>query len=152
MTASLVMNPNPTVLRPTDTIGTAADYIMERRYRRVPVVADDGRYLGVFGVHCLLRLVLPKAVVMEGGLEKAPFIHESLSDLHRRFREVEHEPVSLCMSAENVVVAPDTPLIETLRILYQHRNSIPVVDPKNERLVGIISYWDVGAAILAAEV
>ncbi|MCO6411756.1 MAG: CBS domain-containing protein [Thiogranum sp.] len=152
MTASSVMDPNPTVLRPTDTIGTAAEYIMEHRCRRLPVVAADGRYQGVFGVDCLLRMVLPKAIVMEHGLEKAPFIRETLSDLHRRFLEVEKQPVSLCMGEEAETVAPDTPLIETLRILYHHRGSLPVVDPESGRLMGMISYWDVGAAILAAQV
>lgn len=152
MTASSVMNPNPTVLRPTDTIGTAAEYIMEHRYRRLPVVGADGRYLGAVGVNCLLRLVLPKAIVMERGLETAPFVRETLSDLQRRFREYEHQPVSLCMGEEAEIVAPDTPLVETLRILYYHRGSLPVVDPESGRLMGMISYWDVGAAILSAEV
>ena len=152
MTASSVMISNPTVLRPTDTIGTAAEYIMEHRYRRLPVVAADGRYLGVFGVECLLRMVLPKALVMERGLENAPFIRGTLSDLHRRFMEFEGQPVSLCMREETLTVAPDTPLIETLRILYEHRSSLPVVDSDTGRLVGMISYWDAGAAILAAEV
>jgi CBS domain-containing protein len=152
MTATSVMDPNPTVLRPTDTIGTAAEYIMEHRYRRLPVVTADGCYMGVFGVNCLLRLLLPKAVVMERGLEKAPFIRETLSDLHRRFLEVKDQPVTLCMGEDAQVVAPDTPLIETLRILYQHRGSLPVVDPDSSRLLGVISYWDVGAAVFSAEV
>lgn len=152
MTAVSVMNPNPTVLRDTDTIGTAAEYIMEHRCRRLPVVDAQGRYLGACGVHCLLKLVLPRAVVMENGLRQAPFIKETLSDLHRRFLSVADEPVTLCMGDDAEIVAPDTPMIETLRILYQHGGSLPVVDPESGRLMGMISYWDVGAAILAAEV
>ena len=152
MTAVSVMNPNPTVLRDTDTIGTGAEYIMEHRCRRLPVVDAQGRYLGAFGVHCLLRLVLPRAIVMEQGLRKAPFVKETLSDLHRRFLSVADEPVTLCMGDDAEIVAPDTPMIETLRILYRHGGSLPVVDPENGRLMGMISYWDVGAAILAAEV
>ncbi len=152
MTALSVMNPNPTVLRDTDTIGTAADYIMEHRCRRLPVVDAKGRYLGAFGVRCLLGMVLPRAVVMDKGLRHAPFVNSSLSDLHRRFVKFRDEPVTLCMGDDAQVVAPNTSLVETLRILYRYGGSLPVVDPENGRLMGMITYWDVGAAILAAEV
>ena len=145
------MDPNPTVLRPADTIRTATRFIMEHRYRSLPVVDDDGRFLGVFGVNCLLRLVLPPAVVMEYGLDSAPFVNETLSDLHRRLRNVEDQPITRCMKEEVSVVRPDTPLVETLLILYKARASLPVVDPASHRLLGVISYWDAGAHILAAE-
>ena len=152
MTARSVMNPNPAVLRCTDKISLAADHIMAQRCRRLPVIDEEGRYVGVFSINCLLRLVLPKAVVMEHGLETASFMKTTLSDLHRRFNEVKDEPVTLCMGDDARTVAPDTPLVETLRILYGHMGSLPVVDPDDGRLLGVVSYWDVGAAILAAEV
>jgi CBS-domain-containing membrane protein len=53
---------------------------------------------------------------------------------------------------EATIVHPDTPLIQTLFTLYKCRTNLPVVDPDSGRLEGLISYWDVGAAILAAEV
>jgi CBS domain-containing protein len=54
------------------------------------------------------------------------------------------------MSTDVVTVRPDLPLVETLLILYRTKTSIPVVDPKDRRLVGMISYFDVGEKILAA--
>ncbi len=150
MTAESVMDPNPTVLKPTDTIKTATGYIMDNRYRALPVVDEDGRYLGIFGVNCLLRLVLPKAVMMEPGLENVGFIHESLHDLHERLRDVENEPISVCMHSDITTVTPNTPLVETLLLLYRTRISIPVVAPGTGRLVGMISYFDVGEKILEA--
>ena len=50
------------------------------------------------------------------------------------------------------MIDPDTPLLETLLVLYQTRRSVPVVDPKDGCLLGVVSYWDVGKAILAQEV
>lgn len=152
MTARMVMNSNPVVLHDTDKISRAARDIMEQRCRRLPVVDKNGKYIGVFGINCLLRLVLPKAVLMEDGLQSARFIKGSLSDLHRRYNEFKDEPVSLCMTEEARTVAPDTPLIETLRLLYNHMGSMPVVDPEDGRLLGTVTYWDVGRAILEAEV
>ncbi len=152
MTARLVMDPEPPVLRPTDLIGTAADVIMSGRYRRLPVVGADGRYMGMFGVSCLLGMVLPKALLMEEGENLAHIPRQTLSDLHRRFKQYEDRPITVCTLEEAVIVHPDTPLIQTLFALYKCRANLPVVDRDSGRLEGLISYWDVGAAILAAEV
>jgi CBS-domain-containing membrane protein len=150
MTARLIMDPQPTFLKPSDKIKTAVDYIMTNRYRSLPVVDDEHRYLGIFGVNCLLRLVLPKAAMMERGLDNVGFIQDSLHDLHERLREVEDQPISLCMQDDVATVTPDTPLVETLLLLYQHRISIPVVEAGSHKLLGMISYFDVGERILAA--
>ena len=152
MTASLIMDPNPTVLHPSDRISTAIQYIMDNRYRHLPVVDDENRFLGAFGVNCLLSLVLPKAALMEKGLESASFVRETLSDLHRHLRAVQDQPVSLCLHEVATVVHPDTPLVETLLILYRTRHSLPVVEADSGRLVGAISYWDALHPILDAEI
>jgi len=150
MPASQIMDPHPVTVRPTDHIKTAAGFIMKHRYRNLPVVDDEGRYLGVFGVNCLLKLVLPKAAIMEDGLENVSFIHETLPDLHKRLREVENAPIEVCMSTDIDTVTPDTPLVETLLLLYRTRTSVPVVDSESGKLVGMISYWDAGEKILSA--
>jgi CBS-domain-containing membrane protein len=87
---------------------------------------------------------------MEKGLDTVSFIHETLPDLHQRLREVENETVAVCMNTEVQTVAPDTPLVETLLILYRTKTSVPVVQPGTCKLLGMISYWDVGEAILSA--
>ena len=149
-TAASVMGQHPTVLKPTDTIRDAAACIMDNRYRNLPIVDDTGRFLGLFNINCLLRLVLPRAALMEEGLENVKFIQDSLKDLHERFRKVEGEPVSICLQTETTMVSPDMPLVETLLILYRTKSSIPVVEPGTGRLLGMISYWDAGNSILSA--
>ena len=150
-TARDVMDPNPTVLATTDTIGKGIGYIMEKRFRNVPIVDGEGRYLGIFGVNCLLRLALPQAAVMEQGLTDISFVSDSLKDLRRRLQAYVDQPVTICLSDEATVIAPDTPLLETLLVLYHSRRSVPVVNPPDKRLLGVVSYWDVGKAILAQE-
>ena len=150
MNATAIMDPNPTVLKPNDIIKTAIRYIMENRYRNLPVVDDEGRYLGSFGVHCLLKNVLPKAVTMKQGLDNVSFVQQTLKDLHNRLVDMEDKPISMCMNTDAETVAPDTPLVESLLVLYHARNSIPVVDPDSRKLLGVISYWDAGEKILSA--
>jgi len=150
-TARDVMDPHPTVLGAGETLAKGIEYIMDKRFRNIPIVDEHGRYLGVFGVNCLLRLVLPQAVLMEDGLTNIAFVSDTLQDLRRRLQEVIHQPVTICLSDEATVLAPDTPLLETLLVLYQTRRSVPVVDPASRALLGVVSYWDVGRAILAQE-
>ena len=149
MKASDVMDPNPSVVKPTDVIETAVEMIMSHRYRSVPVVDDNGCYVGMFGVNCLLKQVIPSAVFLHG-LENVSFIHESLEDLYHRYDAVKKEPLSICMAQEIKSVGPDTPLTDTMLQLYETRLSIPVVDPASGKLLGMISYFDVGHKILEA--
>ena len=150
MNASEAMDPNPTTLKPTDTIECASEYIMKNRYRNLPVVDEDFCYVGMFGVNCLLKQVIPKAVFLKQGLENVSFIHESFEDLFHRFSAVKDQPISICMSKEIEPVTPDTPLTETMMRLYKTRASIPVVDKDTCKLLGMISYWEIGEKILAA--
>jgi CBS-domain-containing membrane protein len=152
MTARLVMDPYPSVLHKDETIAKGVELLMEHRYRNIPVVDDRGCYQGIFGVNCLLRLVLPKAVLLERGLTTVPFVSDSLRDLRIRLKEVEDKPVTFCITHNVPVVAPDTPLVETLLTLYRTHTSLPVVDPDSGCLLGVISYWDVGAKILEQEI
>ena len=150
MNASEVMDPKPTTLSPDDTIQCAADYIMEKRYRNLPVVDENNCYIGMFGVNCLLKQVIPKAVFLPKGLRNVSFMHESLEDLYKRFAEVKDQPISVCMNTEIEPVHPDTPLTDTMLQMYNTKSSIPVVAKGTCELLGMISYWDIGEKILAA--
>lgn len=148
MKASEVMDPNPTTLKPTDTVERAAKYIMQNRYRNLPVVDDDFCYMGMFGVNCLLKHVIPKAVFIDKGLDNVSFIHETLEELYHRFSNVKDLPISICINTELKSVSPDTPLTDTLLQLYQTKSSIPVVEKDTCKLLGMISYWDIGNKIM----
>ena len=148
--ASQAMDPNPTVLKATDTIECASEFIMTKRYRSLPVVDDNFCYQGMFGVHSLLKMVIPEAVFLPQGLRDVSFIHESFEDLFQRFALVKDEVVSLYMNNEINPIEPNMPLTETLLQLYKTHASIPVVEPDSCKLLGMISYWDVGKKILAA--
>lgn len=149
-TAADVMDPHPTVVKPDDLISNGIAHIMKHRYRHLPVVDDDGHYLGIFGVNCLLRLVLPKAAVMEDGLTNVSFIYETLGDMHERLKGCKHLPIETCMRTDVPTVYPDTPLIQTLIHLHESKCSIPVVDEETGKLLGVISYFDVGQHVLDA--
>ena len=144
MIARTLMNPQPLTLRPTDTVATGADYILKHRLRHVPVVDEQGRYVGTFSIYSLLRLALPKAVIMDEGLVDVSFVHETTENLAQRLGERSHEPVANWLSKDDPVMYPDTPTMEVMLLMLRGRTtSVPVVDKQSHRLEGIISFWDV---------
>ena len=151
MTAQELMNPHPVVLHDTDTIGVAADRIMGHRFRSLPVVDKDGSFLGIIGVGCMLRLVLPKAATAQRGLSGLPYAANSLEDLRERLNHVIDQPVTICLDPDVPVVFPNTPMLETLLTLYRTKTALGVVDETSRRLLGVISYFDVGERIMAVE-
>lgn len=148
--ASHAMDPKPTVLKATDTIECASEFIMTNRYRSLAVVDDNFCYMGMFGVNSLLKMVIPEAVFLPQGLRDLSFIHESFEDVYQRFALVKDKTVTLCMNNDIQPIEPNTPLTETLLQLYKTHASIPVVEPDSCKLLGMISYWDIGKKILAA--
>lgn len=143
MKAKLIMNPHPMTLRPTDTVATAADRILKHHLRHLPVVDEQGRYLGTFSVYSLLKLTLPKAVLDKHGLDNVSFVTESVEDLARRLGGRRDEPVKNWLNIHEVA-RPDTHAMEVMLLMLHGRTtSVPVVNKTNNRLEGIISFWDV---------
>ena len=143
MKANIIMNPHPMTLGPSDTVATAADRILKHHLRHLPVVDEQGRYLGTFSVYSLLKLTLPKAVLDKHGLDNVSFVTESVEDLAQRLGRRRDEPVKNWLNIHEVA-RPDTHAMEVMLLMLHGRTtSVPVVNKTNNRLEGIISFWDV---------
>ena len=141
MTAQTLMNPNPVVLKPTDSVTTAASLILQNHLRHLPVVDEQGRYLGTFGIYSVLQLTLPSAVLKQG-LENVAFVMETAHDLAERLGKHDNEPVRNWLT-QDPVAYPDTPSMKVLQLILHGHTSVPVVDKQTHRLEGIISSWNV---------
>ena len=148
MTARQVMNDRPITLQETDRLRDAAEIILTHHFRNVPVVDSKGCYLGVISSNRLLASILPKAATMDAGMADLSFVKDTVEELRERWREAEDLPVTTFIDASLRTVPPEASLTETLLALYQNRTSLPVVEEETGRLVGIVSHWGVGMAVL----
>lgn len=148
-TATDVMKADVISVLPTDSIDRAVRLMSAHHYRNLPVVDANTRYLGTVSIHSILGRILPKAALMARGLEEIRFMHETIDDLRGRLDKVRHEPVRLALCQDAEVVAPSTPLLQTLLLLYRSRHSVAVVEPDSGKLMGIISYFDIEAKLMA---
>lgn len=149
MTCASIMHPNPVTVRSTQTVGEAVGILEKNTFRSVPVTDAEGTLLGQFGVHGVLRMLVPRIATEKLGLPHLPFVKDDLDDLKRRLRGFLNKPVGDYVDREAFVVHPDTPLTKTVLALYHTHDNLPVVDRQTGKLVGIISYWDVVRRLIA---
>lgn len=150
MRCDAIMTVNPPSVRETDSIAAAAAKLVGERHLGLPVVDADGRYVGMFGADDLLGLVVPRVAIAGGNVvPNLRFVGDNPGTLAGRFREIARQTVGSIADRNAITLSPDTPLIEAFRIFCRSRASLPVVDPKSRKLVGLVSYFDVMGAVTA---
>ncbi|PSL19097.1 CBS domain-containing protein [Shimia abyssi] len=133
---------------PDESIATAFNIIKDSRARFLPVVEQDGTYVGVFTAPTLLKLILPKAATIglndEAGrvpIESLGFMNLTHGDFEQQLDRLKHETVRDNMSRPvNIpVAAPDTPVMEGIFLIYKFKRHVILVEPDTNRFVGTVS-------------
>ncbi|HQR52416.1 MAG TPA: CBS domain-containing protein [Burkholderiales bacterium] len=146
-----IMSSPPATLNPSDTLLSGLDAIVRHRLPALPVVESDQRYVGMLPRSRLIALAMPRLLSHEdqthplSHLLEVGFIQDTLAELQARIDAVANDPVSRHIDPEVPVLSPETPLMNAMLFLYRQRNLLPVVE--EDRLVGIVSVWDVLARI-----
>ena len=130
----------------TTTIREAAGVVVERHIGLLPVVDDQGRLIGVVGLHNLLTLELPDFVNF---ITDVDFVHDfGAVETTRPEPYLLEQPVSNLMQVA-ISVDEECGLLRAYALMLQHRLlDLPVV-AKDGRLVGLASRVDIGATILS---
>src|SRR5690606_6434172 len=104
---------------PDEGVELVANLMKWKKIRHVPVEDADHQLIGVISQRSLITLLADRSA----DLGKGPV------------------PVREVMSTDMVTVAPETPTLEAIRLMRQHRvGSLPVL--KDGRLVGIVTEFD----------
>ena len=148
MTVDAIMTREVVTLSAKDTVSHGLRIMHEQHVRNLPVVDDDGRFLGLFGIRQLVHLLLPKAAQIEYGLTNLSFMPDDLGELYHRLQHVGQKPVAefLAPAADVLSCKPSTPMPEVLELLHRSiTTSLPVivVEGSDNRVVGMVSSWDV---------
>lgn len=113
---------------PADTPITEALRVMRQHHvRRLPVLNEEGRLIGIVSEKDLLYA------------SPSPATSLSIYEMHYLLSQLK---VTEVMTASVITVPPDTPLEEAARIMADHKiGGLPVVE--GDRLVGIITETDI---------
>jgi CBS domain-containing protein len=144
-----VMTTDVLSFRPSDTVGSAARALSERRLGGAPVVDEDGTVLGLIEDDDLIvqdtRLHLPTVISVFGAYLELP---SSLRHFEEDLRKAVGATVADVMDADAPTAREDDTLESVATILHDRNASrMPVVD-EDGRLVGIVSRGDLVRAIV----
>lgn len=141
-------------LGPSNTVGDALKLMLGHRVHNLPVVDEQGCFVGLFGLRLVLKALLPKAAQLNHyTLENLRFLPDEADPLHERILQVARHPVSEFLESEDKLTfcTPDTAFPELLQLLTRFKTSLPVViiAGKQRKLVGMISDWDILTRLIA---
>lgn len=148
-TCQSIMTSHPISIRQHETVEQALHLLMQHKLLALPIVEEDGRYIGMFLRSRLVAMLLPRIVQLEeripevGRLLEVGFLTDSIADVQNRFREVAGRPVSEYVQTDTPVLRPNTPIMNAVLFLYRARTYLPVVDEASGQLLGVVSTWDV---------
>ncbi|WP_221030375.1 CBS domain-containing protein [Actomonas aquatica] len=154
VTCRSVMDASPAVLQADTSFRDSIAALLQHRLLAMPVVDAAGHYLGVFRKNRVIAGVLPQVAVYDDHFHQitrmvdAGLLRDDLRQVQERFATLADLPVAQFACLDTPVLRPDQPLVTALHYLYRGRNFLPVVDPTDHRLCGIISTWDVLESVL----
>jgi CBS domain-containing protein len=148
MTAKTIMSLRPVTLSADDRVCDALRLMHEKQLRNLPVVDAKGCFVGLLGIRRLTILLLPKAAQISQGLKDLSFMPDDLESMSQRLGAVCQRPVSQFLEKRKNLIfcKPGTPLPEVLELLQESPDSslpVIVVKGKRQKLVGMVSAWDV---------
>ena len=155
MTAESIMSYRLVKLKPTDKICDALQVMHSQQIRNLPVVDENGQFVGLFGIRRLTRLLMPQAAQIHLGLKDLNFMPDDKSEMAARIRKVSQRPVSEFLEKKSNLMfcKPSTSFPEVLELLDQSTDtSLPVIviKGKKRKLVGMVSAWDVVEKLLVS--
>lgn len=145
-----VMTTDVLTFGPDEAIGDATRRLLERGVDGGPVVADDGRVVGMLTTDDLLvqetRLHYPTVISLFGAYLELPSSHRQFEDDLRR---AVGATVGEVMEGDEIVTCgPDDSLERAATLMHEHHVSrLPVIE--DGALVGIIGRTDIIRALIS---
>jgi acetoin utilization protein AcuB len=133
MRVSKWMSPKVVTLRPTDSISTAIHLMKEKRIRRIPIVNESEKLVGIVSDRDLKDVSPSRATTLD------------IWELHAVLDKLKIADV---MTKKPWTVTPETPIENAALVMLEKRvEGLPVLDGKGN-LVGILTEGDVFRALV----
>lgn len=148
LTCKDVMLADQPILHPNDSVSKAFKLMRRHGVRYLPVVDEEGTYLGVFTSPTLIKLLLPRAVTInlggkgtDKGLHNLGFFNIDEEDFQHQLEELRDELVQDYLSdPKNIpVTSPKTSIMEGILLLNKYKRHVILVKPKTQKFVGVVT-------------
>ena len=127
------MTPKPFTLRPTESIARAIDLMKEKKIRRIPIVSEAGRLVGIVSDRDLKDVSPSRATTLD------------IWELHYVLDKLKLKDI---MTKNPWTVTPDMPIEKAAALMLEKKvEGLPVLDSKGA-LVGILTEGDIFKALV----
>ena len=127
------MTPNPVSLKTTDSLARAIDLMKERKIRRIPILSDAGKLVGIVSDRDLKDVSPSRATTLD------------IWELHYVLDKLKLGDI---MTKKPWTVTPDMPIEKAALLMLEKRvEGLPVLDAKGV-LVGILTEGDIFRALV----
>ncbi len=140
-----VMTPNPHVINQNETLKSAAVIMNENRIHFLPVVDDNGDWVGEINILRYLKISLPDFMLM---IDNLNFLR-NFEPFERLYNEEEKVLVKDVMLHPEKNMKPDFSIIEAVfEMIQQNKQYFSVV--KDKKVVGVITAMDIYRKVVRA--
>ena len=127
------MTPKPVTLKPADSLARAIDVMKEKKIRRIPIVSDAGKLVGIVSDRDLKDVSPSRATTLD------------IWELHYVLDKLILRDV---MTKDPPTVSPEMPIEKAALLMMEKRiEGLPVLDAKGA-LVGILTEGDIFRALV----
>ena len=125
-------------MSPDQKVEDALKFLDEKGIRVAPVLDENGVLLGMFSTHELIKSLVPLHA-LDGSLPTLHFAHGAAPVIAKRMRKTFPDLVKDHYERSVVSVDTDVNTWECLRILTKYGSPLAVVEPKTNKLIGLIT-------------
>lgn len=142
MNCASIMSRDPPLARVDESVGEVVSRLSVNGLRSVTVVDAEGRYAGMFGMHDLLCLLVPRVALAGNTVANLRFIEKDSDELRRRFADLKTRRIGEVIDRAAPTLRPDTSVSEALRLACHSHGPIPVVEEKTGKVAGVVAAHD----------
>jgi len=147
MTVETIMTRELVTISPDTIVADAVLEMIRHQVHNIPVIDEAGAFIGLFSLRRLAHALLPIAAQVDVESFDIGFLSDSSDEFLLRLQSVGRQPVSQLLEKKKKLrfCEPDTSIPKLLQLLSENPASLPVVvvEGRANRVVGMISAWDV---------
>ena len=139
--------------RPSDTLyentplHKAVSIITSKRLAALPVINEQGKFVGIIGVNGLLEMLLPKSIrsALAGNNDSVPglsFMDDNMDELRNRLAHLSETTVGSLAKRDAPVIYPDSPVMEAVLLLLRGEDDVAMVDRETHKFICMVSALD----------
>jgi CBS-domain-containing membrane protein len=125
----------------------AVSILTSKRLAAVPVINEQGKFVGIIGVNGLLEMLLPQAVrsALAASGDTVPslsFMDDNMDELRNRLAGLSEATVGSLAQRDAPVIYPDSPVMEAVLLLLRGEDDVAMVERDTHKFISMVSALD----------